>query len=86
MLKTRRLALCGMFALLIGIAGFTVYTVGSPTVAEAAQCSSCKGTGYGSIKCFACDGKGKTRNGNKCSFCNGTGWKPCANCKGTGQR
>lgn len=86
MLTTRRMVLCGMLALLIGVAGFVVCTVGTPSEAVAAQCSSCKGTGYSSVQCFPCNGKGKTRNGNACAFCNGTGWKPCANCKGTGQR
>lgn len=71
--------------LLLGFVGFV--TMPTPTIAQTkTTCSSCKGSGYGNLKCNGpCGGTGKTKNGFKCSWCNGTGWKTCANCKGSGR-
>lgn len=87
MLKFRRIVLCSMLALVLGIGGFIVCTIGSPTTAEAATCSICNGSGKSGFKCQTCLGTGKLqRTGSMCRDCNGTGWKPCGTCKGSGKK
>ena len=85
MLNTRKIALCTVLALILGIGSFTVATVGFPAKAEAAVCNGCKGTGNGPFSCGPCKGTGKVGT-FQCSICKGTGWQRCANCKGSGQK
>jgi hypothetical protein len=87
MLNARRIALCTMLALILGIGSFTVATVGFPAKAEAATCPTCRGTGQSSQKCIYCvNGIVKGTKTVKCTSCKGSGWKPCATCRGTGQK
>ena len=86
MLNARRIVFCSLLTLILGIGGFTVATIGSPTKAEAATCKTCKGTGNGPFKCSTCKGTGKFNKNFQCSTCKGRGWTRCTSCKGSGQK
>lgn len=88
MLNARKIGLCTVLALILGVGSFTVATIGLPTKAEAATCKTCKGTGNSQFKCTPCGGTGIAKGTKKvqCGHCKGTGWKRCSSCNGSGQK
>ena len=80
----------------LGVVAIVVLTLSQGVLPAYAQtweeCTECEGKGWiicltchgsGSRQCPSCGGDGMTLSGYECSFCDGTGRRPCY-CSGTG--